>query len=147
MRIDHENTSNQAKYFQECLRDREEKLAAFHDESKVWEHELELLHTKLINETKMKNLTEQNNTKLKLELESIIDSFQDSSKEKLQQELDLIRTKYNELNSKYNNKISEHDILQSQLKFKDIDLKRKKEDHEHISHTLNGEIEFLKKQM
>jgi len=57
-----------------------------------------VLQRKLDNETRMRQLTEQNNIKLKNELTNVLDTFEDSSKDKLLQDLSDTREKLSDLN-------------------------------------------------
>jgi len=81
--IDQENMTNQVKFLKESLHEKDAKLYAFEDQQTSWQHEIEMLHTKLKNEEKLKQISEQNNVKLKGELEKLLDSFDDTSKDKL----------------------------------------------------------------
>jgi len=141
LRIDHENITNQNKYFKEEMHDREARIQAFEEEQDNWAHELEVTHHKLENEQRMRQLTEQNNIKLKNELSNVLETFEDSSKERILQDLAETREKLSNLNRLYQSKLVDYDIIQSQLKFKELDLKRKTDDFDNQMNSINQECE------
>ena len=70
-------------------------------------------------------------------------TFEESSKERLLLELSETREKMTNLNrvQVHQSKWTDFDIIQSQLKFKELDLKRTTDDFDNQRNSITGECE------